>query len=326
MKMKIARRLTLVLLGGLGWMGATPAQTLDYPRNPIRLIVPFTAGGPTDAMARDLAKRMSDDLGKPIVVENRTGSGGNIGALLVARSPADGYTLLFASNGPLAGNLSLYKNMPYHPLKDLAPISNYAAMANVLAVHSSFPAQTLQEFIKEIKAHPGKYSYSSGGNGTTQHLSGELLKTVAKIDMQHVAYKGESAALLDTLSGLVPITFCNVSSCMPYIQSGKLRAIALTGPKRLATQPKLPTIAETYAGFDLRAWFGLAAPAHTPAPIINQLSLLVNKISASDEVKSRFDSMGMERMANSPEDFSAFMHTEVKKWADLIEMSGAKLE
>ncbi|MCW5235039.1 tripartite tricarboxylate transporter substrate binding protein [Verminephrobacter eiseniae] len=322
-----ARRLVSMLLGSCAWIAAASSiQAQDYPQKPIRMIVPFAAGGPTDAQARELARRMADGLGKPVFVENRSGSGGNIGAEVVARAPADGYTLLFSSNGPLAGNLSLFKTMAYHPVKDFAPISNYSANANVLAVHPSFPANTLAEFVAVIKEHPGKYSFTSGGNGTTQHLSGELLKTMAKIDMQHIPYKGESPAILETLSGLAPITFCNVSSCMGYVHGGKLRAIAITAPRRLTIYPQLAAIAETYPGFDVRAWYGLVAPAGTPAAIVQRLSALVNEISQSDDMRARFESQGIESMANSPEAFAAFIHSEIRKWAELIAISGARIE
>lgn len=326
MKSSTVRRLALVLLGGCAWIASTSVQAQDYPQKPIRMIVSFAAGGPTDTQARELAKRMADDLGKPVFVENRTGSGGNIGAEVVARSPADGYTLLFASNGPLAGNVNLFKRMTYQPVKDFAPISNYSANANVLVVHPSFPANTLAEFVKVIQENPGKYSFTSGGNGTTQHLAGELLKTVAKIDMQHIPYKGESPAILETLSGLAPIMFCNVGSCMSYVQSGKLRAIAVTGPQRLTIYPKIPAIAENYPGFDVRSWFGLVAPAGTPAPIVYRLSAVVNKIGRSDEMKAKFESQGIESMVNAPEEFATFIQSEVKKWANLIAISGAKVE
>jgi len=304
--------------------GGAHAET--YPSKPIRVIVPFSAGGPTDSMARDLALRMSTALGQPVVVENRAGAGGNIGAELAAKSAGDGYTLLFATNGPLAGNPSLYKNLGYDPIKSFAPITNYALIGNILAVHPSFPAHSLPELMKLLKANPGKYSYASGGSGTTQHLAGELLKVMGSVQMAHVPYKGEGPAVVDTLGNQVPMVFCSFQSCLPHIQSGKLVALAVTSPKRNPALPEVPAIAETLPGFDLRAWYGLVAPATTPGPIIRRLNEVAVKIISSPETTAKIRSYGGEPRPSSPEEYGRFIRSEVEKWANLIKASGATVD
>lgn len=316
----------LGVMAGVVACTAGVAHAETYPSKPIRVIVPFSAGGPTDAMARDLALRMSKVLGQPVVVENRAGAGGNIGAEIAAKSAPDGYTLLFATNGPLAGNSSLYKKLAYDPVKSFAPITNYAIFANILAVNPNFPAHSFPELMKLLKANPGKYSFASGGSGTTQHLSGELLKVMAGIQMTHVPYKGEGPAVLDTIGNQVPIVFCNPLSCLSQVQSGKLVALAVTSPKRNPALPNAPAIAETLPGFDLRAWSGLVAPANTPAPIIHRLNEVVVKIINSPETMAKIRDYGGEPRPSSPEEYGQFIRSEVQKWEDLVKASGATVD
>lgn len=314
------------VLSGVVVLAVGTAHAESYPSKPIRVIVPFSAGGPTDAMARDLAMRMSKELGQPVVVENRGGAGGNIGAEIAAKSAPDGYTLLFATNGPLAGNPSLYKNIAYDPIKSFAPITNYALIGNILAVNPSFPVHSFPELMKLLKANPGKYSYASGGSGTTQHLSGELLKVMGGVQMTHVPYKGEGPAVLDTLGNQVPMVFCNFSSCLPYIQSGKLVALAVTSPKRNPALPNVPAIAETLPGFDLRAWYGLVAPAATPAPIVHRLNEVAVKVINSPETLAKIRSYGGEPRPSSAQEYGQFIRSEVQKWANLVKASGATVD
>ncbi|MBU67019.1 MAG: LacI family transcriptional regulator [Cupriavidus sp.] len=308
----------------VGFSGVAHGQS--YPTKPIRMIVPFSAGGPTDSMARDLAHRMAVELGQSVVVENRPGAGGNLGAELVARAAPDGYTLLFASNGPLAGNPSLYKNIAYDPIKSFTPIINYAIIGNVLAVHPSFPATNFTELLTKLKAEPGKYSYASGGSGTTQHLAGEMLKAMAGVKMTHISYKGEGPAVLDTLGNQVPMVFCSFQSCLPYIQSGKLVAVAVTSPKRNAALPDTPAIAETLPGFDLRAWYGLVAPARTPTPVIRKLNEVAVRIINTPEVTKKIVSYGGEPKPGSPEEFGDFIRAEKSKWERIVKTSGATVD
>ncbi|MGD9942906.1 MAG: tripartite tricarboxylate transporter substrate binding protein [Burkholderiaceae bacterium] len=315
-------------LSALLSLAAVPADAAaqGFPSKPIRMIVPFSVGGPTDSMARDLAKRMSDDLGQTIVVENRPGSGGNIGAELVARSAADGYTLLFGSNGPLAGNASLYKGMNYDPVRSFTPITAYAAIGNILAVHPSFPARSLAELVQLIKEQPGRYSYASGGNGTTPHFSGELLKTMAGLEMTHIPYKGESAAMTDVLGGQVPMIFCSFSSCLQHVRSGRLNALAVTTPARNPALPDVPALAETLPGYDIRAWFGLVAPAGTPADVVEKLNAAAVKAIRSEAVAARISGYGGEAMAGTPQAFGRFIQAEAGRWAQVVKAAGATID
>ncbi|TMS58276.1 tripartite tricarboxylate transporter substrate binding protein [Imbroritus primus] len=308
----------------LCFTGAVHAQA--YPTKPIRMIVPFSAGGPTDAMARDLALRMATELGQPVVVENRPGAGGNIGADMAAKSAPDGYTLLFATNGPLAGNPSLYKNIGYDPIKSFAPITNYAIIGNILAVHPSFPAHTLADLLKLLKANPDKYSYASGGSGTTQHFAGELVKAMGGVKMTHISYKGEGPAVLDTLGNQVPMVFCNFSSCLQHIQSGKLLAVAVTSPKRNPALPNVPSIAEALPGFDMRAWYGLVTVANTPPAIVKRLNEVAVKIISSPEVTAKIRSYGGEPRPSSAEEYGQFIRSEVQKWDHIVKVSGATVD
>lgn len=302
------------------------AHGQSYPTKPIRMIVPFSAGGPTDAMARDLAQRMAVELGQPVVVENRPGAGGNLGAELVAKALPDGYTLLFASNGPLAGNPSLYQNIAYDPIKSFSPITGYAIIGNILAVHPSFPVHNFTELLKRVKDEPGKYSYASGGSGTTQHFSGEMLKAMAGVQITHISYKGEGPAVLDTLGNQVPMVFCSFQSCLPYIQAGKLVAVAVTSPKRNASLPETPAIAETFPGFDLRAWYGLVAPARTPTPVIRKLNEVAVRIINTPEVTKKIVSYGGEPRPGSSEEFGDFIRAEKSKWERIVKTSGATVD
>jgi len=317
----------LMIVGsGVAACAAGAARADDFPTKPIRMIVPFSAGGPTDAMARDLAQRMSNDLGQTIIVDNRPGAGGNIGAEVAAKSAPDGYTMLFATNGPLAGNPSLYRNIGYDPIKSFTGVTNYVFIGNILAVNPNLPVRSFAELMKLLKANPGKYSYASGGSGTTQHFSGELLKVMGDVKMIHVPYKGEAPATVDVLGNQVPIIFCNPLTCLPYIRSGKLIALAVTSPKRNPALPNVPAIAETLPGYDLRAWYGLAVPANTPVPVVKRLNAAAVKAVESPEVIDKIHSYGGEPQPGTPEEFTQFIRSEVKKWESMVKTTGARLD
>jgi len=301
------------------------AQT--YPTHAIKLVVPFPAGGTTDILARDVAKRLTETLGQSVVVDNRPGAGGNIGADLVAKSAPDGYTLLMGTVGTHAINPSLYAKMPYDHVKDFAPVVLVAGVPNVLVVNPSLPVNSVADLIKLAKAKPGTINFASSGNGTSIHLSGELFKTMTGVDMTHVPYKGSAPALADLIGGQVQVMFDNLPSSLPQIKGGKLRAIAVTSTKRAPALPDVPTVAESgLPGFEASSWFGILAPAGTPAPIIARINGEVNKWLQSPEGKQQLATQGAEAAGGPPEQFSAHIRTETDKWAKVVKASGAKVD
>jgi tripartite-type tricarboxylate transporter receptor subunit TctC len=298
-----------------------------YPNHTIRLIVPFPAGGTTDILARDVAKKLTDTMGQAVVVDNRPGAGGNIGADLVAKSPPDGYTLLMGTVGTHAINPSLYAKMPYDHIKDFVPVVLVAGVPNVLVVNPSVPINSVADLIKLAKAKPGSINFASSGSGTSIHLSGELFKTMAGVDMTHVPYKGSSPALTDLMGGQVQIMFDNLPSSLALIKAGKLRAVAVTSLKRAPALPDVPTIAESgLPGFEASSWFGVLAPAGTPAPIVAKLNAEVNKWLQSPEGKEQLLAQGAEVAGGSPEQFVAHIRAETDKWAKVVKASGAKVD
>ncbi len=301
------------------------AQT--YPNHAIRLVVPFPAGGTTDILARDVAKRLTDTLGQAVVVDNRPGAGGNIGADMVAKAAPDGYTLLMGTVGTHAINPSLYAKMPYDHIKDFVPVVLVAGVPNVLVVNPSVPVNSVADLIKLAKTKPGAINFASSGSGTSIHLSGELFKAMAGVDMTHVPYKGSSPALADLMGGQVQIMFDNLPSSLALIKSGKLRAVAVTSLKRAPALPDVPTIAESgLPGFEASSWFGLLAPAGTPAPIVVRLNAEVNKYLQSPEGKDQLLAQGAEVAGGSPEQFVAHIRAETDKWAKVVKISGAKVD
>jgi tripartite-type tricarboxylate transporter receptor subunit TctC len=257
---------------------AACASAQNYPNKPIRLVVPFPAAGTTDILAREVGQRLSVTLGQPVVIDNRPGAGGNIGADIVAKSAPDGYTLLMATVGTHAINASLYSNMPYDHIKDFTPVVLVAGVPNVLEVTPSLPVKTVADLIKLAKEKPGQINFASSGNGTSIHLSGELFKSMAGVDMTHVPYKGSAPALVDLVGGQVQVMFDNVPSSIEQIKAGKLRAVAVTSAQRSPALPDVPTIAESgLPGFEASAWFGIVAPAGTPAAVVNRINADVNQ-------------------------------------------------
>lgn len=301
-----------------------PSST--YPERPVRIIVPYAAGGAADSVARLVGQKMSEALGQAVVIENRAGADGNIGAEFVARSAPDGYTLLMGDVGNLTMGPAIRRSVPYDAVRDFAPITQLVAAPNILAVHPSVPATNFQEFVAYAKAHPRKLSYASSGTGGSAHLAGELLKRAAGIDMVHVPYKGASAAITDVLRGEVPVMF-GLSVVLPQVRDGKLRALATTGTNRLAVLPDVPTVAELgYRGFEATAWYGLLAPAGTPSPIVTRLHQVAVQALQSAEVRQKLEAAGNELIGNSPEEFAAYIKSEKAKWSDLVTAAGIKAE
>jgi tripartite-type tricarboxylate transporter receptor subunit TctC len=306
---------------------ATAAPAANYPAKPVKLVVPFPPGGPLDTVARELGQAMAASWGQPVVVENRPGAGGGIGAELVAKSPPDGYTILMGAVSTHAINVTLYKKIPYDPLRDFVPVTQVADVPNVLVVNPSLPVHSVAELIAYAKAHPGTLNFASGSNGSTGHLAGELFKSMAHIDMQHVPYKGAAPAITDLLAGQVSLMFDNLASATPFIKAGKLRALAVTTGKRTPFFPELPTIAEAgLPGFDLSTWFGIFAPAGTPPEIVARLNAELVRILKTPEMKEHMASLGAEPVGNTPEQFLAYIKNEIPKYAKVIRESGASVD
>jgi tripartite-type tricarboxylate transporter receptor subunit TctC len=299
----------------------------NYPAKPVRLVVPFPAGGTTDILARAVAQKLSEAWGRQMIVDNRPGAGGNIGSDLVAQSAPDGYTLLMGTVSTHAINPSLYKNMPYDHVKDFAPVILVAGVPNVLVVNPSLPVHSVPELIAYAKANPGKLNFASSGNGTSIHLSGELFKAMTGVEMTHVPYKGSAPALTDLIGGQVQLMFDNLPSSLPFIKAGKLRALAVTSGARAAALPDLPTLAESgLPGFEASSWFGVLAPAGTPRDIVAKLNGAIAGWLASPEAKEKLLAQGAIAAGGTPEDFARHIGAETSKWAKVVKASGAHID
>jgi tripartite-type tricarboxylate transporter receptor subunit TctC len=308
-------------------VSAGTALADEYPSKPIRLVVPFAAAGTTDFLARAIAQKLGSNLGTSVVVDNRPGAGGNIGSDIVAKSEPDGYTLLLGTVGTHAINASLYKKMPYDTVKDFAPVTLVASVPNMVVVHPSVPAKSIKELIALAKAKPGSLSFGSSGSGSSIHLSGELFKSMAGVDMLHVPYKGSGPAVSDLIGGQINMMFDNMPSSLPHVKAGRLRAIAVTSGKRSPAMPDLPTVAEAgVPGYESVAWFGVLAPAGTPPALVKKLNAEIVKVLKSPDVAQRLASQGAEPVFNTPEEFSALIKTEMVKWAKVIKASGAQVD
>jgi tripartite-type tricarboxylate transporter receptor subunit TctC len=308
----------------LALAAATPAAAQSYPVKPVRIIVPYAAGGNTDYTARAVGARLTEILGQQIVVENRPGAGTNIGTELVVKAPADGYTLLMG--GPAnAINMSLLAKPPYSTLRDLAPVAWCVQGANVLSVHPSLPAANLKQLIALARSRPGKLNFASSGVGGSNHMAGELLNVMAKVNIVHVPYKGNTPALTDAVGGHVEMIISGVPALQPLIQSGKLRAIAIGSQKRFAAIPEVPTFIEAgLPGYESTNWFGLMAPAKTPRDIIARLNAESDKILRNPDLQSRFLNVGLDAKGGTPEVFGAFIREEIEKYAKVIKAVGVK--
>ena len=322
--LRIVAAAAIVLLIG----GPALAQSLAqaYPNKPIRFILPFPPGGGTDIIGRILAERMSIGLGQPVVIENRGGAGGNIGAEMAAKSAPDGYTIVMVAPS-VAISPALYAKLSYDPVKDFAPIGLVATVPNVMVIHPSVPAQTLAEFIALAKRSPGGMNFGSGGSGTSNHLAGELFNIVAGVKLVHVPYKGVNLAMNDVIGGQLQMVVIGITAAAQHIKSGRLRALAVITPQRSAVLPDVPTTAEArLPSFVVNTWYGLLAPAGTPKSIINQLNAELARIMPSPELKDQLATMATEPMTSTPEEFGEFIKREVTKWSAVVREAGLKVE
>ncbi len=321
--MHCTRKFILILAAAVFCVGtATRAMADDYPTRPIRIVVPFAAGGGVDILTRILARNMESLLGQP-----KPGAGGNVGVELVAKSVPDGYTLLMATTGTHTINPGLYKTLPFDPIKDFRPITIIASVPNLLVVNPAVPAKSVAELVALARQNPGKLNFGSFGNGTSNHLSGELFKATAGIDIVHVPYKSAPQAVADLVGGQLQLAFVNTPLALPQVEAGKLRALAVTGAKRSAATPQFPTMQEAgVKGFVVESWYGLMAPAGTPDGVVAKLHATVLKALADPTLVESFRKQGADVETSTPADFSARIVTEGNRWAEIIRKSGAKLD
>ena len=308
-------------------LAAVPATAFAqaYPQKTIRFVVPFPPGGATDALARILGERMSDAWKQPVLIDNRAGAGGNIAAELVAKSPADGYTIIVVGMSH-AANLALYSRLAYHPVRDFAPVTQAVAMNMFLVVHPSLPVRSVKELIALARAKPGALNYASGGSGSTPHMAMELFKSLAKIDLVHVPYKG-TQSVIGIMRGEAALLFENLISVGAHVQSGKLRALAVGATKRSGAMPELPPVAEAgVPGYEMAAWFGVLAPAGTPRPVVTTLHREMANTLKQPEVRERFAKLGAEPVGSTPEDFDALIKSEIAKWGKVVKEAGLKAD
>jgi tripartite-type tricarboxylate transporter receptor subunit TctC len=323
--MKPARQLLAAALCVVLMAGVASPQS-NYPDKPIRILVGFAPAGPADIAARVVGDKLAEAFGKPILIENVTGAASNVATDRVAKAAPDGYTLLLAASAAIVTNISLYDKLPFDPIKDLAPISQICFTPNILAVNNDVPARNVAELVALARTKPGELTFGSAGVGSSQHLAGELLKSMAGINLQHVPYRGIAQVLPDLLGGRLTMVLGNISAVLPLAREGKVRAFAVTSLKRSPAAPELPTMAEQgFAGFDATAWFGLMAPAGTPEPILKKLHAETIRILALPDVRKKFDDLGMETIGNTPTEFAAVIKAEIPQWAKVIKDSGTKV-
>jgi tripartite-type tricarboxylate transporter receptor subunit TctC len=319
----------LLLGGAAAALGLAPADAgaQGFPSKPVKLVVPFPPGGPLDVIGRLIAQKLSEAWGQSVVIDNRPGAGGNIGAEVVAKSPPDGYTVVMGALSTHAVNPHLFAKMPYDPVKDFAPITLVAITPNVLVVNPSLPVVSVKDLIAYAKAHPGQLAFGSGSNGSAGHLTGELLKADAGIDMVHVPYKGGAPATQALLAGDTQLMFDNLANAMPQVKAGKVKALAVTTAQRSRLAPELPTMAEAgVPGFDISTWFGLLAPAGTPREVIMKWNTEVTRILNAPDMRERFTAQGAEPAPTSPEQFATFIQEELAKYGRIVKASGAKID
>lgn len=305
---------------------AVTAWSQPYPSKPIRMIVGFPPGGPTDLVARLLGPRLAESLGQQVVIDNRAGAGGTVGASLLVKSAPDGYTLYTAANGEISIAPSLYPKLPYDPVRDLAPVSRVGSSQLMLVVHPGVPATSVKELIALAKSKPGAINFASSGTGSTAQLATELFKTLAGIDIVHVPYKGAGPAISDVMGGQVQMLITGVSAVMPHAKAGKLRALATTGEKRLAVWPDLPTIGEMVPGYQVNSWYGVFAPKETPKEIIARLHREIAAAARNGDFTARLTVLGIEAEGNDPDQFAAQLREEIAKWAKVVKAAGVRIE
>lgn len=313
------------LAAPLLWSGASRAAD-PYPTKLITIIVPQAPGGANDIIGRAIAQKLASTIGGPVIVENKPGAGGNVGTAYVARLPKDGYTLLITAQSAQTINPFLYSKIPFDPVKDFDPIMTVGVAPYMLAVNPAFPAKNLRELVALAKAQPGKINYASAGNGTVNHMLGEMLKTAAGIDIVHVPYRGAAAAATDVVAGQLPMTFGSFPGLMPFVRSGQLRALGVCTEKRTQLAPDLPTLAETIPGLYANAWYGLFAPAGTPRDIIRKLYSEIAKSLQSADMKERFAVLGVEAAPSTPEQLASLLKDDLVRWAKIVKDSGAHLD
>jgi len=319
-----ARSTVVLLLAALAAASAT-AQT--YPSKPVRVIVAFAAGGTTDILARIYAQKLSVSTGQQFVVENRAGAGGTIGTEAVVRSPPDGYTINFGSTSSLAGSPNLYSKLSYDVMRDVAPVTQVATASIMLAMHPSVPAKSMRELIALARARPGQINFASSGNGSSLHLCGEYLKYLAKIDLVHVPYKGVGVALPDLIAGQVQLLFSDMAPFVQYVKTGKLRVLGVSTARRSKLYPEYPTIAESgVPGYDLAGWYGVVVPAATPRAVLDRLHAEYSKAMRTPDMAERYATLGVEPTDTTPEQFGAYMRSELVKWGDIVKRSGTRIE
>ena len=320
------KALIAAVIAALSVIPARDAGAQAYPAKPIRLIVPFAPGGPNDVIGRVVAQKVSELIGQPIVIDNRTGAGGAVGTAAAGTSAPDGYTLLISGTSSLAINPSLYKKLPYDPLRDFAPVSLVGTAPSLLAMHPSVPARSVKDLIALAKSRPGEINYASGGIGSAPHLAGELLNSMGGIKMVHIPFKGGGPALTGLMSGQADLFMGGMSAAMPPVRSGRLRGIAVTSPGRSQFMPDLPTIAEALPGYDVVNWYAIFAPAATPKEIIARVNGEIVKAMAIPEIRKRFAELATDAASSTPEELAAYHRSEIKKWANVVRTAGIKPE
>jgi tripartite-type tricarboxylate transporter receptor subunit TctC len=304
-----------------------PAAAQPFPAKPVRIVVPQTPGGASDALARIVGQKLSERWGQPVVIENKAGAGGNVGTDFVAKSPADGYTLLMSYVGTQAINGSLYKSLPYDPYKDFVTVATVATVPFALVVNQNFAPKTMAELVAYAKAHPGQVNFGSAGNGSLNQLLGEMVNMNQGIKLVHVPYKGAAAALTDTIGGQIQMTFSSLPSVAGHLRTDKLRALAVTGSRRSATFPNVPTLGEAgLAGFELSPWFGLLAPAGTPDAVVRKINADVAEVLRDKDLLEKFAANGADAYATSPEQFARVLLDDIQKWSQVVKASGARLD
>jgi tripartite-type tricarboxylate transporter receptor subunit TctC len=310
------------LLFAASWVAAQ-----SYPAKPIRIIVPFPAGGIADLFGRVIGQKFSEAWGQPVVVDNRPGAGGNIGAEIVAKSPPDGYTLVTGSIGTHAVNVSLFSKLPYDPIRDFAPVSLIMEAEGLLVVHPSVPARSVKDLIALARSRPGQLSYASAGHGTAAHLAGELFKSMAKVDMVHVPYKGNVPAITDLIAGQTSLLFATMPTVLPQVQAGRLRALAVTSSARSPAAPQLPTIAEAaLPGYSVTNWIGIFAPAGTPREVVLKLNGEIVRTMQAPDIQKRLLNEGAKFTPWSPDQFASFVNAELAKWAKVVKEAGIRVD
>ena len=322
------RKTIAMLIGAAMLPMATPAsaQAPTYPDKPIRIVVPFPVGGIADTFGREIGRKLTEAWGQPVLIDNRTGAGGNIGADIVAKSPPDGYTLVMGNIGTHAVNLSLFPSMPFDTIKDFTPIVHVLDAEGLLVVNPSITATTVPELIALARSQPGKLSYGSGGVGTTSHLAGELFKSMTKVDIVHVPYKGNVPAITDLLGGQTSMAFATMPTVLPHVRAGKLRPLAVLGAVRSPALPDVPAVAESVPGFEVSNWIGLFGPAGMPPAIVERLNAEVQKIMRSPEIQKRLETEGAKFIPMTPEQFAMFQKAELSKWAKTIKDANIKID